>query len=199
MAAANTAGAVLAAAATVASSAILLSYVFLSNHRSKLPWKRSRTNPRSNRRSGLVAAVGGTPVIRINSLSDATGCEVMLSAFTKITSLFSVSVEISIKNVGRKPFGSFVNLGGFFLLLFLRFWGKPSFWTLGEASKTVWPLKSLKRWWSYLLFPWKYSFFLRVIVSIFERKREIRSKNATLLTQQAFCLSRVVLNFFLIK
>ncbi|XP_038990040.1 cysteine synthase 2 [Phoenix dactylifera] len=82
MAAANPAGVVLAAAAaaaaTVASSAALLSYVLLSNHRSKFPWKRSRTNPRRNRRrSGLAAAVGYTPLIRINSLSDATGCEIL--------------------------------------------------------------------------------------------------------------------------
>nr|XP_010939245.1 cysteine synthase 2 isoform X2 [Elaeis guineensis] len=78
MAAANPAGTVFAAAATVASSAALLSYVLMSNHRSKFLWKRSPTNPRRNRRrSGLVAAVGDTPLIRINSLSDATGCEIL--------------------------------------------------------------------------------------------------------------------------
>ncbi|KAL2523777.1 Pyridoxal-5'-phosphate-dependent enzyme family protein [Abeliophyllum distichum] len=37
----------------------------------------SRTPNVPNSRNGLVAAIGNTPLIRINSLSDATGCEIL--------------------------------------------------------------------------------------------------------------------------
>ncbi|KAL2481773.1 Pyridoxal-5'-phosphate-dependent enzyme family protein [Abeliophyllum distichum] len=37
----------------------------------------SRTPNVPNYRNGLVAAIGNTPLIRINSLSDATGCEIL--------------------------------------------------------------------------------------------------------------------------
>lgn len=40
--------------------------------------KSLNQNPRdSNKKKGLIAAIGNTPLIRINSLSDATGCEIL--------------------------------------------------------------------------------------------------------------------------
>ncbi|XP_020241756.1 cysteine synthase 2 [Asparagus officinalis] len=40
--------------------------------------KKSLQNPRGyNPNKGLIAAIGNTPLIRINSLSDATGCEIL--------------------------------------------------------------------------------------------------------------------------
>lgn len=69
----KTAGAVIAA-----FSVALLSYFICSRARlnasSRKPHK-IQTELRRARR-GLVAAIGNTPLIRINSLSDATGCEV---------------------------------------------------------------------------------------------------------------------------
>ncbi|KAG6520255.1 cysteine synthase 2-like [Zingiber officinale] len=58
-----------ATAAGVAAFAALLSCLVLSG---LLPKKQNR-----RRRRGLVDAVGDTPLIRINSLSDATGCEIL--------------------------------------------------------------------------------------------------------------------------
>lgn len=76
MAAAGTIGAVVAVA--------LLSYL-LCNHyyRSTKPSSssssssRRKASPSKNKpRNGLIDAIGNTPLIRINSLSEATGCEV---------------------------------------------------------------------------------------------------------------------------
>ncbi|KAI8553005.1 hypothetical protein RHMOL_Rhmol06G0311700 [Rhododendron molle] len=70
MALVGTTGTVVAAA----SMAALLSYfLFCSNYRSK----SSSTKKKSKSRTGLVDAIGNTPLIRINSLSDATGCEIL--------------------------------------------------------------------------------------------------------------------------
>lgn len=81
MAAVKTADVLTATAAAVLSAA-LLSYLLLSGHGFKLPWLRDRGNYRRHKsrgkRNGLVDAVGNTPLIRINSLSDATGCEVKI-------------------------------------------------------------------------------------------------------------------------
>ncbi|KAI5674679.1 hypothetical protein M9H77_15043 [Catharanthus roseus] len=70
----KTAGAVIAA-----FSVALLSYFICSRARlnasSRKPHK-IQTELRRARR-GLVAAIGNTPLIRINSLSDATGCEIL--------------------------------------------------------------------------------------------------------------------------
>ncbi|KAL0306261.1 UNVERIFIED_CONTAM: Cysteine synthase 2 [Sesamum radiatum] len=69
---ARTAGAAVTALSVIA----MLSYIILSNSRS-----RSKSSSRKARvkksKSGLVAAIGNTPLIRINSLSDATGCEIL--------------------------------------------------------------------------------------------------------------------------
>lgn len=65
------------AAVTVLSFIGVLSYVILYN--SKYRSKSSSTKVTLKKpRSGLVAAIGNTPLIRINSLSDATGCEVSI-------------------------------------------------------------------------------------------------------------------------
>jgi hypothetical protein len=67
-------------ATAAALSLSLISYFLFFSDRSKLnPWKKTRPKEKTNRekrRRGLVEAMGNTPLIRINSLSDATGCEV---------------------------------------------------------------------------------------------------------------------------
>ncbi|KAM0893006.1 hypothetical protein ACQ4PT_025386 [Festuca glaucescens] len=74
MAAATVAG----AAATAAAISLFAYYLFLRKSSSKLPWTlTTRGNGRRTRRKGLVEAIGNTPLIRINSLSDATGCEIL--------------------------------------------------------------------------------------------------------------------------
>ncbi|OAY72841.1 Cysteine synthase 2 [Ananas comosus] len=80
MAAANARSAAAAAAAAVAAlSVALVSYQLLLSRSAKRPWRRPRGgNPRNRtKRKGLVEAIGNTPLIRINSLSDATGCEIL--------------------------------------------------------------------------------------------------------------------------
>ncbi|XP_072981399.1 cysteine synthase 2 [Typha angustifolia] len=66
------------AAAVTAALSIAFSYYLLHNKISKLPWKKARkVSKKSRKRKGLVEAIGNTPLIRINSLSDATGCEIL--------------------------------------------------------------------------------------------------------------------------
>ncbi|KAL0443284.1 UNVERIFIED_CONTAM: Cysteine synthase 2 [Sesamum latifolium] len=69
---ARTAGAAVTALSVIA----MLSYIILSNSRSRSK-SSSRKATVKKSRSGLVAAIGNTPLIRINSLSDATGCEIL--------------------------------------------------------------------------------------------------------------------------
>ncbi|XXG79560.1 hypothetical protein AAC387_Pa09g0602 [Persea americana] len=64
------------AAAAVFSMA-MISYILCSS-RFKLPWRTSISKNRT--RKGLVDAIGNTPLIRINSLSEATGCEILAKA-----------------------------------------------------------------------------------------------------------------------
>ncbi|XP_006651169.1 cysteine synthase 2 [Oryza brachyantha] len=72
MAAATAAGAAAAAAAV----SLLACYLLL--HRTGAgPTRTSRSSGRRARRKGLLEAIGNTPLIRINSLSDATGCEIL--------------------------------------------------------------------------------------------------------------------------
>ncbi|PAN50867.1 hypothetical protein PAHAL_9G553300 [Panicum hallii] len=72
-----------AAGAAAAAAAVSLVTCFLLFHNSnlKFPWARtarpSCASGRRTRRRGLVEAIGNTPLIRINSLSDATGCEIL--------------------------------------------------------------------------------------------------------------------------
>jgi hypothetical protein len=76
-----------AAGAAAAAAAVSLVTCFLLFHNSnlKFPWARtarpSCASGRRTRRRGLVEAIGNTPLIRINSLSDATGCEVGMWIF----------------------------------------------------------------------------------------------------------------------
>ncbi|KAJ4838294.1 hypothetical protein Tsubulata_041623 [Turnera subulata] len=68
----RTTGAVVAA---ISVSLTTLSF-FLYNYKSK---RKSLVSPpkRKKARNGLIDAVGNTPLIRINSLSEATGCEIL--------------------------------------------------------------------------------------------------------------------------
>ncbi|XAR56784.1 Cystathionine beta-synthase [Bertholletia excelsa] len=62
------------AAVAVLSIATVLSCLLCSKYRSRV--SSTRTKPHKRRR-GLVDAIGNTPLIRVNSLSDATGCEIL--------------------------------------------------------------------------------------------------------------------------
>ena len=78
-------GAVVAAAATM----VMLSYCFFRFSSDKLDSCSSSSSSKKKKtkkeklstRNGLVDAIGNTPLIRINSLSDATGSEVFLLYF----------------------------------------------------------------------------------------------------------------------
>ncbi|KAM4102670.1 hypothetical protein ACJW30_06G019200 [Castanea mollissima] len=70
MAPVRTTGAIVAAAAI---STVVLSYLFSSNKPNLAFLKKKKKKPRN----GLIDAIGNTPLIRINSLSDATGCEIL--------------------------------------------------------------------------------------------------------------------------
>ena len=87
MAAATAAGAAAAAAAV----SLIACYLLLHKGRPNLPWVPtvgfSRASGRRARRRGLVEAIGNTPLIRINSLSDATGCEVRAWNLTYVAPL----------------------------------------------------------------------------------------------------------------
>ncbi|CAH9076147.1 unnamed protein product [Cuscuta europaea] len=52
------------------SVAVAVSYLICKRNEKKSPRRKKSKN-------GLVAAIGNTPLIRINSLSDATGCEIL--------------------------------------------------------------------------------------------------------------------------
>ncbi|KAL8462251.1 hypothetical protein ACS0TY_033343 [Phlomoides rotata] len=64
------------AAVTVLSFIGVLSYVILNNSKYRSKSSSRKVTPKKPK-SGLVAAIGNTPLIRINSLSDATGCEIL--------------------------------------------------------------------------------------------------------------------------
>ncbi|XP_027074936.1 cysteine synthase 2 isoform X1 [Coffea arabica] len=65
-------------AIATALSIALLSYLLCKKTRSKASSKKTpKTLSVKKARNGLVAAIGNTPLIRINSLSDATGCEIL--------------------------------------------------------------------------------------------------------------------------
>ena len=88
MAAATAAGAAAAAAGAAAAAAavsLITCYLLFHNSILKFPWARtarpSCASGRRTRRRGLVEAIGNTPLVRINSLSDATGCEVGMWGF----------------------------------------------------------------------------------------------------------------------
>ncbi|OVA02181.1 Tryptophan synthase beta subunit-like PLP-dependent enzymes superfamily [Macleaya cordata] len=63
-------------AIVAAVSMALLTY-FLRNSLSKFSFRKI---PKKKSRNGLIDAIGNTPLIRINSLSEATGCEILAKA-----------------------------------------------------------------------------------------------------------------------
>ncbi|KAL5210531.1 hypothetical protein ABZP36_006154 [Zizania latifolia] len=65
------AGTAAGAAAAAAAVSLFAYYLLIHKVGARLPWVRP------TRRRGLVEAIGNTPLIRINSLSDATGCEIL--------------------------------------------------------------------------------------------------------------------------
>lgn len=64
------------AAVTALSVIGLLSFLIMHNSKSRLK-SSSRKVAVRKRTSGVVAAIGNTPLIRIDSISDATGCEIL--------------------------------------------------------------------------------------------------------------------------
>ncbi|KAG2553785.1 hypothetical protein PVAP13_9KG621800 [Panicum virgatum] len=77
MAAATAAGAAAAAAAVSLRTCYLLFHNSILKVPSARKARTSCASGRRTRRRGLVEAIGNTPLIRINSLSDATGCEIL--------------------------------------------------------------------------------------------------------------------------
>ncbi|XP_021771379.1 cysteine synthase 2-like [Chenopodium quinoa] len=72
-------GAMVGCVAVLSLSLATLSY-FLFNQQRIFKHPKSKTqNPNCTKKygSGIVGAIGNTPLIRINSLSDATGCEIL--------------------------------------------------------------------------------------------------------------------------
>ncbi|GAV68804.1 PALP domain-containing protein [Cephalotus follicularis] len=68
---------IVVAAATISISIATLSY-FIGNHLSKKNTKsKFSKNKKKAKSNGLVDAIGNTPLIRINSLSNATGCKIL--------------------------------------------------------------------------------------------------------------------------
>lgn len=68
-------GAVAAAISMAALSYFLRNLLSQKSHLSKPTKKKKQVSSKG----GLIDAIGNTPLIRINSLSDATGCEVRKS------------------------------------------------------------------------------------------------------------------------
>ncbi|KAA8527059.1 hypothetical protein F0562_008712 [Nyssa sinensis] len=65
-------------AIVAALSIALASYFFCDNHRSKASFSKLLKSLKPKKpRNGLIDAIGNTPLIRINSLSEATGCEIL--------------------------------------------------------------------------------------------------------------------------
>ncbi|XP_050219858.1 cysteine synthase 2 isoform X2 [Mercurialis annua] len=66
--------------AAVSVSMAVLSYLFISFTSKKAThFANSKNDLKNKSKKGLIDAVGNTPLIRINSLSDATGCEALAS------------------------------------------------------------------------------------------------------------------------
>ncbi|KAK6230112.1 hypothetical protein QUC31_001630 [Theobroma cacao] len=68
----TTAGAVVVAAAISISMAVFSYFLFFKKTSSTL-----HSDKKKKQTSGVVDAIGNTPLIRINSLSEATGCEIL--------------------------------------------------------------------------------------------------------------------------
>ncbi|KAG2682575.1 hypothetical protein I3760_11G197000 [Carya illinoinensis] len=79
MAPVRTTGAIVVAAAISISMALLSHFIVSGKTNLPLPkqLRKKKKKKRSNSRNGLTDAIGNTPLIRINSLSEATGCEIL--------------------------------------------------------------------------------------------------------------------------
>ncbi|CAA7050789.1 unnamed protein product [Microthlaspi erraticum] len=66
-------------AVVAAATMVMLSYCYLGLFRfsDKFSTEKKKKKDKLIRRNGLVDAIGNTPLIRINSLSEATGCEIL--------------------------------------------------------------------------------------------------------------------------
>ncbi|XP_038691212.1 cysteine synthase 2 [Tripterygium wilfordii] len=68
---------VVAAAISISTSIVVFSYYFLWNYQSKKKKNHLALSKKRRVGNGVVDTIGNTPLIRINSLSDATGCEIL--------------------------------------------------------------------------------------------------------------------------
>ncbi|KAK9084624.1 hypothetical protein Sjap_025035 [Stephania japonica] len=70
-----------ARAAIAAAISVSFLSLFLCTYRSKLSWRNTHKKYLSKKvKNGLIEAIGNTPLIRINSLSEAFGCEILAKA-----------------------------------------------------------------------------------------------------------------------
>lgn len=89
-------------AAIAAISIAIASYYYLCKSNKKTKLSLSFNNKKKKlKRNGLVDAIGNTPLIRINSLSEATGCEVSFFFFC-----FSIQAALLLSGYGSKSFFS---------------------------------------------------------------------------------------------
>ena len=101
MAPVRTTGAIVVAAISI--SMAVLSYIVSSKKKKNKKF-----------RNGLIDAIGNTPLIRINSLSDATGCEVNIKQLT-------FSIFVSFYHLGYLWFSILLSiLSGCRLFFILR-------------------------------------------------------------------------------
>ncbi|XP_071702768.1 cysteine synthase 2 [Rutidosis leptorrhynchoides] len=61
---------------TAVSVALYSVYVLANRIRDTSDSKGKTLTPKQSKKNGIIGAIGNTPLIRINSLSDATGCEI---------------------------------------------------------------------------------------------------------------------------
>lgn len=96
MAPVRTTGAIVASTAAISISMAIFSYfLFFKKTNSTL-----HCNKKKKPRNGVVDAIGNTPLIRINSLSEATGCEVTfmsLFLFSNLITGFSIIYLLELK------------------------------------------------------------------------------------------------------
>ncbi|KAK1272560.1 Cysteine synthase [Acorus gramineus] len=70
------------AAVVAVLSALVLSscYCYYKYRSVNLPWEKKKKKKTQRPKSGLLGCIGDTPLIRIDSLSNATGCEILAKA-----------------------------------------------------------------------------------------------------------------------
>ncbi|KAH9607667.1 hypothetical protein KSS87_011636 [Heliosperma pusillum] len=70
-------GVIFGCIAIVSLSLTAISYFIINKQTNKITKLKSQNNKPRKLVSGIVGAIGNTPLIRINSLSDATGCQII--------------------------------------------------------------------------------------------------------------------------